>query len=148
MSEAPTVTVAGGGIAGLTAALRLAERGYGVKLYEQKPVLGGNLASRRAAGGVHLDVYPHMYGNWYHNFWRLLGDASGLEREQLFVPMSGVKQLRAGEFPRFLARSRLRLRPGDRASHERPGGKSCGDLPLGPGHRGLLHRRPSGRDLV
>jgi hypothetical protein len=101
MSEAPTVTVAGGGIAGLTAALRLAERGYGVKLYEQKPVLGGNLASRRAAGGVHLDVYPHMYGNWYHNFWRLLGDASGLEREQLFVPMSGVKQIRAGEFPRF-----------------------------------------------
>jgi uncharacterized protein with NAD-binding domain and iron-sulfur cluster len=101
MSEAPTVTVAGGGIAGLTAALRLAERGYRVKLYEQKPALGGNLGSRRAAGGVQLDVYPHMYGNWYHNFWRLLEDASGLTREELFVPVSGVKQLRAGEFPRF-----------------------------------------------
>ncbi len=101
MSEGPTVTVAGGGIAGLTAALRLAERGYSVRLYEQKPVLGGNLGSRRAAGGVQLDVYPHMYGNWYHNFWQLLADASGLKREQLFVPVSGVKQLRAGEFPRF-----------------------------------------------
>ncbi len=101
MSDAPTVTVAGGGIAGLTAALRLAERGYGVKLYEQKPVLGGNLGSRPGAAGVQLDVYPHMYGNWYNNFWRLLGDAGGLKREQLFVPLSGVKQLRAGEFPRF-----------------------------------------------
>ena len=101
MSEAPTVTVAGGGIAGLTAALRLAERGYRVKLYEQKSVLGGNLGSRHAAGGIQLDVYPHMYGNWYHNFWRLLADASGLKREELFVPVSGVKQLRAGEFPQF-----------------------------------------------
>lgn len=101
MSEAPTVTVAGGGIAGLTAALRLAERGYSVKLYEQKPVLGGNLGSRPARGGIQLDVYPHMYGNWFHNFWRLLGDASGLKREQLFVPVPGVKQLRAGEFPQF-----------------------------------------------
>jgi hypothetical protein len=101
MSEAPKVTVAGGGIAGLTAALRLAERGYRVKLYEQKPVLGGNLGSRPAAGGVQLDVYPHMYGNWYHNFWRLLSDASGVKREELFTPVSGVKQLRVGEFPRF-----------------------------------------------
>ena len=101
MSDAPRVTVAGGGIAGLTAALRLGERGYRVKLYEQKPVLGGNLGSRRAADGVHLDVYPHMYGNWYHNFWRLLRDASGLERKKLFDSVSGVKQIRAGEFPQF-----------------------------------------------
>jgi hypothetical protein len=42
-----------------------------------------------------------MYGNWYHNFWRLLGDAGGRKREELFVPVSGVKQLRAGEFPQF-----------------------------------------------
>jgi len=30
-----SVTVVGGGIAGLSAALRLAEQGYSVKLYEQ-----------------------------------------------------------------------------------------------------------------
>jgi phytoene dehydrogenase-like protein len=32
MSVKPRVTVVGGGLAGLTAALRLAERGYRVKL--------------------------------------------------------------------------------------------------------------------
>jgi NAD(P)-binding Rossmann-like domain/Flavin containing amine oxidoreductase len=101
MNASPRVTIAGGGLAGLTAAFRLAERGYRVKLYEQKPMLGGNLASRPAAGGRRLDIYPHMYGNWYHNFWRLLGDVTELGREQLFLPMSSVKQLRRNEFPRF-----------------------------------------------
>ena len=60
MSEAPRVTVAGGGLAGLTAALRLAQRGYRVKLYEQKAILGGDLGSRPVGEGVDLDVYPHM----------------------------------------------------------------------------------------
>ena len=101
MSEAPRVTVAGGGLAGLTAALRLAERGYQVKLYEQKSMLGGNLASRPAADGVELDVYPHMYLSWYHNFWRLLADVTGDDRDQRFLPFSSVRQLRRGDYPRF-----------------------------------------------
>ncbi|HSZ05107.1 MAG TPA: FAD-dependent oxidoreductase [Solirubrobacteraceae bacterium] len=101
MSEAPRVTVAGGGLAGLAAALRLAERGYRVTVYEQKSMLGGNLASRPAAHGVYLDVYPHMYCNWYHNFWRLLDDTSGVDRSTLFAPVSGYKQLCRGDFPRF-----------------------------------------------
>jgi phytoene dehydrogenase-like protein len=101
MSEVPRVTVAGGGLAGLTAALRLAERGYQVKLYEQKSMLGGDLASRPAAYGVELDVYPHMYLPWYHNFWRLLSDATGDDRAERFLPLSGVRQLRREEYPRF-----------------------------------------------
>jgi hypothetical protein len=100
MSPKPRVTVAGGGLAGLTAALRLAERGYEVKLYEQKPWLGGDLASRPAPG-VELDVYPHMYLSWYHNFWRLLEDATGDDRSERFREVEGVKQLRRDEFPRF-----------------------------------------------
>ncbi|HEX5979469.1 MAG TPA: FAD-dependent oxidoreductase [Thermoleophilaceae bacterium] len=100
MSEKPRVTIAGGGLAGLTAALRLAERGYQVKLYEQKPWLGGDLASRPAPG-VELDVYPHMYLSWYHNFWRLLEDATGDHRSERFREVEGVKQLRRNEFPRF-----------------------------------------------
>jgi hypothetical protein len=101
MSEAPRVTVAGGGLAGITAALRLAERGYRVKLYEQKSMLGGDIASRPAADGVDLDVYPHMFLGWYHNFWRLLQDAGGADRSERFLPFSGVKQLRRGEYPKF-----------------------------------------------
>src|SRR3954447_22610046 len=96
----PQVTVAGGGLAGMSAALRLAQRGYQVKLYEQKSMLGGNLASRPTHGGGELDVYPHMFLSWYHNFWRLLDD-SGVDRDTAFTPMSSVKQLQRGDYPRF-----------------------------------------------
>jgi hypothetical protein len=101
MTEPPHVTVVGGGLAGIAAALRLAERGYRVKLYEQKAWLGGDLGSRPSDGGVELDVYPHMYLSWYHNFWRLMKDATGDERGDRFVPVPGVKQLRRGDYPSF-----------------------------------------------
>jgi hypothetical protein len=100
VSDAPRVIVAGGGIAGMTAALRLAERGCQVKLYEQKPMLGGDLASRTGHEGMMLDIYPHMYLSWYHNFWRLLADAGG-RRDTGFRAMSDVTQLRRGRYPRF-----------------------------------------------
>jgi hypothetical protein len=103
MSKTPRVTVAGGGLAGLTAALRLAERGYQVKLYEQKSMLGGDLGSRPAGDGLELDVYPHMYLSWYGNFWRLLGDVTGDDRSERFRPFRTVMQLRRGEFPKFTA---------------------------------------------
>jgi len=100
VSDRPQVTVAGGGLAGMTAAMRLAERGYQVKLYEQKSMLGGNLASRPAGHGTKLDVYPHMFLSWYQNFWQLLQD-SGVDRDQAFTPFSSVKQLARGDYPRF-----------------------------------------------
>jgi hypothetical protein len=97
----PAVTIAGGGLSGLTAAVRLAERGYQVTLYEQKSWLGGNLGSRRTADGQHLDVYPHMYLEWYHNFWALLQDVTHQRKEERFEPFSQVKQLSKGKFPKF-----------------------------------------------
>jgi hypothetical protein len=101
MTDAPRVTIAGGGLAGLTAALRLAERGYRVKLYEEASWLGGDIGSRIMPDGRELDVYPHMYLSWYHNFWRLLDDVTPDDRDDRFHPFSGVKQLGRGDFPRF-----------------------------------------------
>ena len=40
-----TVAIFGGGVAGLSAAHELAERGFGVHVYERKPVLGGKARS-------------------------------------------------------------------------------------------------------
>jgi phytoene dehydrogenase-like protein len=100
MSAPPAVTIAGGGVSGLTAALRLAQRGYEITLYEQKSWLGGNLGSREV-NGEHLDVYPHMYLEWYHNFWALLEDATKQRKEERFQSFSTVKQLSKGKFPGF-----------------------------------------------
>ncbi len=97
----PAVTIAGGGLSGLTAAIRLAERGYRITLYEQKSWLGGNLGSRPMDDGEYLDVYPHMYLEWYANFWALLEEAIQQPKETRFAPFSSVKQLSKKAFPTF-----------------------------------------------
>lgn len=97
----PAVTIAGGGLSGLTAALRLAERGYKVTLYEQKSWLGGNLGSRPVGDGEYLDVYPHMYLEWYENFWAMLEEVTKQPKESRFAPFSSVKQLSKKAFPKF-----------------------------------------------
>ena len=94
------VTVVGTGIAGLTAALTLARRGYRVTVYEKEETVGGNLGALKR-GEVYHEVYPHMFGNWYKNFWKL-SESLGLTRVKDFQPMTQFKFLRRGEFPRFM----------------------------------------------
>jgi NAD(P)-binding Rossmann-like domain/Flavin containing amine oxidoreductase len=100
------VTIAGGGIAGICAALRLAERGCTVTLYEMKGSLGGNLGSRTSKGYIQ-DIYPHMFQEWYSNFWQLLVDGGVItgtgaeEKNERFSAFHAVDQLRKGAYPRF-----------------------------------------------
>jgi 15-cis-phytoene desaturase len=67
-----TVAILGGGVAGLSAAHELAERGYEVRVYERKPVLGGKARSipvpnsgsdgRRPLPGEHgFRFFPGFY---------------------------------------------------------------------------------------
>ena len=94
-AEKIRVAIVGGGIAGLTAALRLAERDYAVTLYEAKETLGGNLSSQQV-DGVYHDVYPHMFCEWYQNFWTLFESDLGRRREHHFKPEKSIKLLRKG----------------------------------------------------
>ncbi len=107
-APAPKVTIVGGGIAGLTAALRLAERGFAVTVFEQYPLVGGNLSAVKRRGVFH-EVYPHMFGQWYHNFWRLVDDV-GLSREDDFERRDQFGVLRLGEFPNYKVMTNLGAR--------------------------------------
>jgi protoporphyrinogen oxidase len=64
------VAVLGAGVAGLVAALRLAERGDAVDVYERWPGLGGQAATIDAGGGVLLERYYH---HWFTSDRHVVG---------------------------------------------------------------------------
>jgi uncharacterized protein with NAD-binding domain and iron-sulfur cluster len=102
----PSVVIAGAGVAGLTAAHRLLQRGFDVTLIEADDFVGGKLGAHQESGSDtgaatvaaeklcgscksqggclgrqdwHEHCY-HMYLNWYHNFWELMEEIGTLDR--------------------------------------------------------------------
>ena len=52
--------IIGGGLAGLSAGIALAESGYRVRLFEKRPFLGGRAASYLLPSGEHVDNCQHV----------------------------------------------------------------------------------------
>src|SRR5712692_9516370 len=55
-----SVIVIGGGLAGLSSAVALAEAGFRVCLFEKRPHLGGRATSYLLPGGEHVDNCQHV----------------------------------------------------------------------------------------
>src|SRR6204780_2672565 len=55
-----SVIVIGGGLAGLSSAVALAEAGFRVRLLEKRPHLGGRAASYVLPSGEHIDNCQHV----------------------------------------------------------------------------------------
>lgn len=90
------VTIVGGGIAGLTAAISCAEGGANVSLLEAHSVVGGR--ARSSDGRYKANFGPHvLYKDGL--FWRWLADRKLLPR-YAGMPLAGVKLRWQGEFRR------------------------------------------------
>jgi hydroxysqualene dehydroxylase len=100
------VVVVGGGLAGIAAAVRLAERGRSVRLLERRTRLGGQASSLDHTGLV-ADTGQHVFLRCYHQYRALLDrmGASDLvelqDRLDITVLLSGGRRarLRRGQLP-------------------------------------------------
>ena len=103
--DSGTVCVIGGGLAGIAAAIRLADLGLSVALLETRPELGGATYSFRR-DGLSVDTGQHVFLRCYHTYRRLLdrlGTAGDTDVQSRFM----VPVLLPGHRPQTLVRRRL-----------------------------------------
>jgi len=99
------VIVIGGGLAGLAAGVALAEAGWRVRLFEQRPFLGGRATSYVLPDGEHVDNCQHVTLGCCTNledFYRRVGAADKIkffERLLFLDPQGRRGEMRAGILP-------------------------------------------------
>lgn len=97
--------VIGGGLAGLAASVALAEAGWRVRLFEQRPFLGGRAASYVLPDGEHVDNCQHVTFGCCTNledFYRRVGSAGKIkffDRLLLLDPQGRRGEIHAGILP-------------------------------------------------
>lgn len=97
--------VLGGGLAGLAASVALADAGWRVQLFEQRPFLGGRATSYVLPGGEHVDNCQHVTLGCCTNladFYRRVGSAERIkyfERLVFLDPQGRRGTMRAGILP-------------------------------------------------
>ncbi len=97
--------VIGGGLAGLSAGIALAEAGWRVRLFEQRPFLGGRATSYVLPGGEHVDNCQHVTLGCCTNledFYRRVGSADKIkffDRLLFQDPQGRTGEMQAGMLP-------------------------------------------------
>jgi zeta-carotene desaturase len=100
-----SVIVIGGGLAGLAAGVALADSGWRVRLFEQRPFLGGRATSYVLPDGEHVDNCQHVTLGCCTNledFYNRVGSANKIKffDRLLFVDPSGRRgEIQAGLLP-------------------------------------------------
>lgn len=94
------VAIVGAGLAGLAAAVELADAGQEVEIYEARSFIGGKVGSWVDAEGNHIEMGLHVFFNNYYNLFALMQKVGAFEhllpKEHVhtFVNRGGeVKQL-------------------------------------------------------
>jgi phytoene dehydrogenase-like protein len=99
------VIVIGGGLAGLSAGVALAESGWRVRLFEQRPFLGGRATSYVLPDGEHVDNCQHVTLGCCTNledFYRRVGSAGKIrffDRLLFQDPQGRTGVIQAGFLP-------------------------------------------------
>jgi len=110
-----TVAIVGGGVAGLSAAHELVERGFGVEVYEARPALGGKAQSQYVAvsgrggrrdlpGERGFRFFPAFYRHVIDTMARIPDRAGSVKDNLRAAPEAGVALADGQPIARFLRR--------------------------------------------
>src|SRR5713226_2441623 len=100
-----SVILIGGGLAGLSAGVALAESGYRVRLFEKRPFLGGRATSYVLPNGEHVDNCQHVTFGCCTNledFYHRVGSGNKIkffDRLVLLDPQGCRGEMHAGILP-------------------------------------------------
>jgi len=84
------VLVIGAGLAGLSAALELAERGFSVTIREKHDVAGGRLHARTESTNQGNFSIEHGFHAWFHNYFQMKDIRDRLDVNHFFRPWPKV----------------------------------------------------------
>ncbi|MCW5716941.1 MAG: FAD-dependent oxidoreductase [Bauldia sp.] len=140
-----TVAIIGGGIAGLTAAHELRERGFDVTVYERRTIFGGKARSycsdKEKIKGLPAEhgfrFFPSFYRNVRDTMARIPGLNGSVAKDLVEVPEGALSRLKKEPF-RFPTRRPKTLNELFRALQT---GFSNPDLGLGPGEAAFAARK-------
>ena len=99
-----SIIVVGAGIAGLTAAFRLQQKGFSVRVLEASNDVGGRMATL-SKDGYRMDLAVAVFPDTYHCLTQLIQDAGLADQVMPVTDLAGV--LRGGRLYRMRATSTL-----------------------------------------
>ncbi|XP_006820129.1 carotenoid phi-ring synthase-like [Saccoglossus kowalevskii] len=97
-----TVLVAGGGLAGLSTALELAERGYDVTIREASDVIGGRLFAKPVEVLNRTFYLEHGFHGWFYNYYQFKDIRKRLDIDHNFKPWGPVHMIFRDHKPEIL----------------------------------------------
>jgi len=66
------IGVVGAGLAGMVAAMDLADAGHDVEMFELRPYVGGKVSSWKDNEGNHIEMGLHVFFGCYYNLFGIM----------------------------------------------------------------------------
>lgn len=78
--ESLSIGIVGAGLAGMIAAMDLADAGHKVELFEVRPYVGGKVSSWKDKDGNHIEMGLHVFFGCYYNLFGIMKRTGGFDK--------------------------------------------------------------------
>ena len=78
--ESLKIGIVGAGLAGMVAAMDLADAGHQVEMFEVRPYVGGKVSSWKDKDGNHIEMGLHVFFGCYYNLFGIMKRTGGFDK--------------------------------------------------------------------